>query len=241
MRRPVLLLLFVSAYCLLPTAYCLEPAADPALAAVRIKSHGASATVIASGEGKSWLLGCAHMLTDVHGQPSEAARRKPLRLDGPVQPYAPNQRSPARLLAWDYDLDLSLIEIDNGPFHFVPVARPGHKPGLDLWSVGYDEMRWPVTRQRATLLFSRGQTTFTVEKPWHGRSGGGLIDASGRCLIGVVQGYEIGGHERGLYISHAAILQFLQRHGSGAPTAPLDSPLPVPRQRLLQPFCLPGL
>src|SRR5439155_13196758 len=38
-------------------ALALDPAADPALATVRIKSHGASATIIASTEGRSWLLG----------------------------------------------------------------------------------------------------------------------------------------------------------------------------------------
>lgn len=239
MRRPILLLL-AAAYCFLPTAYGLEPAADPALAVVRIKSHGASATVIATAPGRSWLLGCAHMLADARGNPSEAARRKPFRIDGPAQPYAPAGKSAARLLAWDYDLDLSLLEIANGPFHFVPVAKPGHRSGPDLWSVGYDEMRWPVTRRRATLLFALGDTTFTAEKPWHGRSGGGLIDAGGRCLVGVVQGYEVGGPGRGLYVSHAAVLRFLARHGQGAPAAPQAPPLPVPHRPLQQPFCPPG-
>ena len=42
---------------------------DPTLAAVRIKSHGASATIIATTEGRSWILGCAHMLTDGNGNP----------------------------------------------------------------------------------------------------------------------------------------------------------------------------
>src|SRR5207237_3382704 len=37
------------------------PASDPALAVVRIKSHGASGTVIATAPGKSWILSCCHM------------------------------------------------------------------------------------------------------------------------------------------------------------------------------------
>src|SRR5688572_21507561 len=96
-----------------------EPAADPALATVRIKSHGASGTIIATTPGKSWILGCAHMFLDEHGRPSEAERQRALRLDGPAQPYAAKQRAAARLIAFDHDLDLSLIELDNGPFFYV--------------------------------------------------------------------------------------------------------------------------
>ncbi len=48
MRHLFLFLLIV------PPASAFEPAADPALAAVRIKSHGASGTVIATTPGKSW-------------------------------------------------------------------------------------------------------------------------------------------------------------------------------------------
>src|SRR6516225_9016599 len=91
-----------------PFALALDPAADPALATVRIKSHGASGTIIATTEGRSWLLGCAHMFTDAIGNPSETARRKKLVIDGPAQPYATKKLAEVKLLAWDYDLDLSL-------------------------------------------------------------------------------------------------------------------------------------
>lgn len=207
-----------------PCALSLEPAHDPALATVRIRSHGASGTIIATTEGRSWILSCAHMLADEHGRPSDSVRRKPLQIDGPVQPYAPQQRSSARLLAWDYDLDLSLIEIGNGPFHYVPVAPPGHRPAGVLLSVGYDSMAWPVTKQTVTILGIDGNTIFTREKPWHGRSGGGLIDLHGRCLIGVVQGYEVSPRARGLYVSHAAVLRFMQTHLKAVPT-PRPPPL----------------
>lgn len=216
--------------------------ADPAQAAVRIKSHGASATVIATTRDKSWLLGCAHMFLDEQGRPSATLRAKKLVLDGPAQPQAvhPGTR-PARLLAWDHDLDLSLMELDNGPFAFVPVAPRGHRPGPRLRSVGYDEMRWPVTSRPATLLGSQGNTTYTAERPWHGRSGGGLIDLGGPgrdcVLIGVVQGYELGGPRRGLYVRHEAILTFLGRH-----LRPTEPARPQPSVEFYQPPgpCLPG-
>jgi hypothetical protein len=199
------------------------PAADPAQAMVRIKSHGASATVITTTHGKSWLLGCAHMFLDNQDRPSPALRAKRLALDGPPQPQAVfSGTRPARLLAYDHELDLSLIELDNGPFAFVPVAPRGHRPSKHLLSLGYDEMRWPVTHKAATLLGSKGNTTYTQERPWHGRSGGGLIDfgepgvsAPGVYLIGVVQGYELTGSRRGLYVSHEAILRFLAKHLPG--------------------------
>jgi hypothetical protein len=203
--------------------WALEPTADPALATVRIKSHGASATVIATGEGRSWILGCAHMLTDSNGKPSAEARAKKLIIDGPVQPHAVRHAAsaPARLVAWDYGLDLSLLVIDNGPFNFIPVAGEGFRPGKNLRSAGYDGMSWPVTVKPATILASDGNTTFTRERPWHGRSGGGLSDLDARVLIGVVQGYEVPPWgKRGVYVSHQAILRFLKT----VPNLPLDRP-----------------
>lgn len=209
-------------------AWTCSALADPTLASVRIKSHGGSGTIIATMEGRSWILSCAHLFTDQQGRPSEAERAKPLRIDGPLQPFAIKKRAEARLLACDYELDLSLIEIENGPFFQVPVARRGHVPSKNLVSLGYDNMAWPITRQGVTLLGSRGITTFTVEKPWHGRSGGGLIDLDNHCLIGVVQGFEINHAERGLYVSHAALLRFLETNWNKAPRPP---PVPEPQRR----------
>jgi len=229
MSTPFFRNLFLVFFWVLSTGYSalsFPPAADPALATLRIPSHGGSGTVIATSEGRSWLISCAHLFTDSRGQPSDEARKKPLRLDGPAQAYAPDRRAAARLVAWDYHLDLALIEIDHGPFHYVPVAKPGHAPSQHLLSLGYDDLRWPVTKKRVTLLASKGNLTFTVEKPWHGRSGGGLIDRDGPCLIGVVHGYELDPTGRGLYVSHAAVLRFLQSHEKAAPRPPPD-PLPL--------------
>ena len=226
---------------LLALAACRAPASEPpryhpSLAVVRVRSHGASGTVIATASGKSWILSCAHMFA------SSADYQKPLRLDGPRQPYAEAKRAACRLLAVDVHADLSLLEHDKGPFYCCPVAPAGYQPGQNLLSAGYDEMRWPVTQRRATLLDSPGRTTFTREKPWHGRSGGGLIDVDNNVLIGVVQGYEIGGRSRGVYVSHQTVLTFVAKH---LPAAERERLRGQPRTRPQHysaplPLCLPG-
>lgn len=224
-------------FVLLPSALFaqppLPPAVDPASACVRIQSHGASGTIIATRPGKSYILGCAHMFEDRNGNPSADLRSRKLILDGPVQPHAPKKLAAVRLLAWDHRLDLSLMEIDNGPFHHLPVAPPGHVPSRKVRSLGYDEMKWPVMNRPATILSTGPATTFTREKPWHGRSGGGLVDVEHRYLIGVVRGYEIGPAGRGIYVSHEAVLTFLRRHcpelipiaGAGPSVAPCPGKL----------------
>jgi hypothetical protein len=137
-----------------------------------------------------------------------------------VQAGAPRQAA-IRLLDVDYQADLSLILLEDGPLtHVAPVAPPGHVPGRNILSIGYDEMRWPATIIPTTILGSSAGTTCTRERPGHGRSGGALLDADAGLLIGVVQGYEVSGGRRGLYVSHAAILRFLQRQRGQPPPPP---------------------
>src|SRR3954467_6056230 len=108
MRRTLLTLLLVVLAA--PRAPASAPASyHPALAVVRIRSHGASGTVIATAPGKSWILSCAHMFA------TPADSRKPLRLDAPPQPHATAKRAACRVLAVDAAADLSLLEHDNGP------------------------------------------------------------------------------------------------------------------------------
>lgn len=205
---------------------------DPTCAMVRIQSHGASATAIATTANKTWILGCAHMLMDKSGNLDRDLYNKVLKMDGPPQPNAVNQgKANARIVAYDLKLDLTLIELDNGPFHCIPVAKKGFKPSKNIRSLGYDSMAWPVAHKAVTILLSEGDTTYTREKPWHGRSGGALVDADAGVLIGVVQGYELWPNERGLYVSHDAILRFLEKHflPDKQDPAPLRIKLPLPR------------
>lgn len=210
------------ALCLLK-GWCAEPWS----AVVRVPSHGASATVIHTEEGRSLLLGCAHAY---EGQ-------------GRYQRHVVNAPAPAagrrdtggriRLVRLDPRLDLSLLEIAAGPLPYVcPVAPAGHRPGR-LVTAGYDEMRVlagsrPTVRP-ATLLRDAGNETWTRERPWHGRSGGALIDLDAGRLVGVVSAYtgprdrrEVSPGGWGVHVSHRAILRFL---GSGSG----DSPAPGPR------------
>jgi hypothetical protein len=189
----------------------LEPACDPALAVVRIKSHGASGSIIATTEGRSWILSCCHMFFGSADRVDQALLSKRLVIDGPDQPYAPPKRSTARVIAVDPVADLSLIEIDNGPFNYIPVAAAGFSPGRNLSSAGYDLMKWPITTRRATIVAQSNNWTFTQERPVQGRSGGGLFDLDARALIGVVNGYEVNGQQRGIYVAHAAIVKFLNK------------------------------
>lgn len=224
-------------------AAAIEPAANPAHAIVRIRSHGASATVIATRAGKSWMLGCCHMFLGKGDAIDHALLKRTLKMDGPPQPHAPNQTAHARVLAYDPRVDLSLIELDNGPFNFVPVAPPGHRPSRNVQSLGYDSMKWPMTVRAASVLSMNGTLTFTREKPWHGRSGGALVDVDNRVLIGVVQGYEVTGSQRGMYASHAAIVGFLKRNWPDYPypNHVAQAPSPQPQFRPIAPkgFGLP--
>lgn len=199
--------------------------ADPADAVVRLTSHGASATIIETASGRTLLLGCAHAFEGA------AARRK-IILDVPSpRPATTAKSNPVRLIALDAESDLSLLLLDDGPLSYVcPVASPRHAPTPTLLSVGYDGMRWPAVQALATLLGSAGGTTYTRERPGHGRSGGALIDPGAGVLVGVVQGYEVDGRRRGMYVSHTAILQFLSRTRPGSPAVREEREFILPRR-----------
>jgi hypothetical protein len=203
-----------------------SPSLSAASAVVRLPSHGASATVIHTEKGRTLLLGCGHAFLGPD-------RNKPIHMDGPNAPQGLPQ-----IIACDHQLDLSLIEVKAGPVrHVAAVAGPGYRPGTRLVSVGYDEMKTPATQRPATLVGSDERLTFTRERPWHGRSGGALLDLDTGLLIGVVQGYEASPPWHGLYASHAAVLHFLRRNGWTVGEGTRQDPVP---DRLLTPF-LPRL
>ncbi len=195
---------FLTLYLLLLLPSIATAQEHPAFAVLRFTSHGGSGTVVKTMEGKTWILSCAHMF-------EKGADKKPIYTDGYRQDKAKAGPSAHRLLGLDFNMDLSLVEVDNGPMYCIPIAPEGFTPGSHIGSYGYDEMKWPITAKRATIINTTGQVTWTREKPWHGRSGGGLIDLESKVLVGVVQGYEVGGAGRGMYISHATILKFMAR------------------------------
>ncbi|HEV3443742.1 MAG TPA: trypsin-like peptidase domain-containing protein, partial [Gemmataceae bacterium] len=126
------------------------------------------------------------------------------------------------VIAVDARRDLSLLRYNDGPFPFVsPVAAAGFHAGPCL-SVGYDELKIPAQCRPATILESQGTVTFTRERPWHGRSGGGLIDRKTGSLVGVVSAYtgpsnhrELCPGEKGVYVRHESVLAFLAEIGRG--------------------------
>jgi hypothetical protein len=194
--------------------------ANVAQAVVRIPSHGASATVIETRQGHTLLLGCAHAFEG-------SDRQRPIHLDIPATNAGKPRQAAIRLLDIDYQADLSLMLLSDGPLEYVATVAPaGHVPGKSILSVGYDEMRWPAQAMAATILGTSATITFTRERPGHGRSGGALLDADRGWLIGVVQGYEVTGQRRGLYVSHGAILRFLARQ---RPKETPSTPQLVPR------------
>jgi hypothetical protein len=186
--------------------------ADPQRAVVRLPSHGGSGTVIATTQHHTFILSCAHAF-----QAGDAL--KPIHIDGEQIPAgAP------RLVAVDYEHDLSLIEIPagNAP-HVAPVAGPGHKPSAHLLSVGYDEMRLPATERPAHIVKTDGDITWTREPPWHGRSGGALLDLDQGVLIGVVSGYVNYPEGPGLYVSHRDIGLFLEQQHWSSPAGSMNT------------------
>lgn len=219
------LIALLLAYCILVAT---QARADYKAAVVRLPSHGCSGTVIATSAGQSLILSCAHAF-----QGSD--RNKPLAVDAPCPAPGAAQKVGVQLLAVDHQADLSLIRLNAGPLPYVaPVAPSGARPAV-CWSVGYDEMKLPPTMRVVRIKGYEGSRTLTYERPWHGRSGGGLFAQQSGYLVGVVSGYtgpptrhEVFPGSVGIYASHSAILRFLNRHAPGQGVALGEQGLPSP-------------
>ncbi len=183
-----------------------------------------SGTVIETGPGRTLILSAAHLWCRParFGQVrDERLLRQTIHLWCPTP--TPQQGRPGagvRVIALDPPNDLALLELNDGPLPYVcPVAPAGWRPGGKwLLSVGYDEGRKPAQQRWAHVVADDGARFFTAEKPWHGRSGGALVDTQGGYLVGVVSGYEDpyeSPRTRGIYVSLAAVQRFLGRRGAG--------------------------
>jgi hypothetical protein len=191
-----------------PTAHAQQQAGTVTSAVVRIPSHGCSGTVIYTETGRTYILSCGH-----GWQIEDGSRYKPIKLNLPAAIVGEPKKVGVTLVDTNYADDLSLLVLASGPVDFVcPVAPHHHRPGPHLLSVGYDEMRMPPVQLPAHIVMQTTDITFTAEAPWHGRSGGALIDLDRGSLIGVVSGYETNGRRRGMYVSHDTICQFLEAY-----------------------------
>lgn len=194
-----------------------DPGSELACAVVMIPSHGTSGVIISSAPGKTLVL------TVAHGGDFDRRPRVVIPQAAPAGPPIPAN---ARWVAWDKRADVALIQLDVGPFAGVaPVARAGSDLPRVAISCGYDEMRVPAHLDPAHVVEVDRDGIWTAEKPWHGRSGGPLIDPRTGQVVGLVQGYT-GGHSpnppgRGVYIPLPVLNAFLARAGTSAGTPPL--------------------
>jgi hypothetical protein len=142
----------------------------------------------------------------------------------------------------------------------APVAPEGFKASGQAWSCGYDApIRYdaenkPGQKVLTRIAWSNGDQFYTEEKPWHGRSGGGLIDIPSGKLIGVCEAYTGRGassresvmndpNRKGVYHSAARIRGYLRSkgmawvfgEGTEPPSAPQKQGIPH-----VVPQCLPG-
>jgi hypothetical protein len=205
--------------------------AGPEDATVRLSSHGGSGVCIQTGPNYSYILSCAHCFTgyeqhcvgmDRFGQPvmvedkSKPMRAKPIVVEVRSPDLGPTRRVGVKLVQIDETADLALLLVNVQLPYVCPVPPAGFSPTV-CSTAGYDEMKGLVVR-KATILRNGPNWTITKEPPWHGRSGGGLIDARG-YVVGVVHAYDHQGNQPphsaeevkgvGIHVSHASIVRFL--------------------------------
>jgi hypothetical protein len=212
--------------------------AAPPDAVVQLPSHGGSGTIVWTAQGQSYVLTAGHMFDG-------GKRNARIQVTAPDPRPGAARPGGARLVGTDPSADLALVELHAGPLPYVcPIAPAGHTPGR-LLSVGYDEMHWPAQKRsahviagsftrtctlatagpgRQILLEDPGNFLTTQELPWHGRSGGGLIDIDNGYLIGVVSGYrgtdprhwqEVKPGASGVYVAPGAIRRFVTQYAPG--------------------------
>ncbi len=233
-------------------------AATPLDGVVKLTSHGGSGTVIWKGQQGAYILSAHHMFSGKdqnrpvvieapHPQPStqQKVSARCVGVDAGadlalvlvqggtfpyVTPVAPRGHRPGNLISCGYD---RLQWHAQGPVRAT--ARPAHLLAGSPYGgnrVGYTHAITEFTIDRYTET-AADRMAYTRELPWHGRSGGGLIDVDNGVLIGVVSGYsgaspktwaEVKPGAHGIYASHEAILDFLTRTAPQALQPPAATP-----------------
>jgi Trypsin-like peptidase domain len=208
--------------------------AGPADAVVRLPSHGGSGTVIATGDGWTLILSCSHCFAGKD-------RDRPIEIDMPHHAPGPPRKVGVQLLKAGYwkSVDLSLIKLNAGPVPYVTPIGPVSLQARDCWSVGFDELKMPAVCRPATIVDVRGGDVLTDARPWHGRSGGALIDKRTGYLVGVCSSYsgprdhaEYRPGCHGVYVSLPTIRTFLSQAGvlKDEPR-PIEDPFAAPFRR----------
>lgn len=214
--------------------------AGPEDAVVCIPSHGGSGTIIGTGEGWTYVLTCWHCFPDA------ASQRKPITIDVP-KAWAHRQAGHGvgiKIIALgNKDVDVALLRINYGPVpNVVPIAPRNHKITAECISIGFDSMRYPAQVRPARIVKADSLIFWTDARPWHGRSGGALIEKSTGYLVGVTHAYsgprnhvEYYPGANGLYINHTQVFNFLVKAG-----AIQESPIQTQPQPQWQPYPGPG-
>ena len=208
---------------------------------------------MATGEGCPLILPCS---PSFEGN----SRTKPIAIDMPhPAPGAPRQVGVKLIALGSMDADLALIRMNVGPVPYVSPVAPLSQQLSDCWSIGFDEMKTPAKQKGAKIVGTETNRFLTDARPFHGRSGGGLIDKKTGYLVGVCSAYT-GPHRRqnnpaedymrghnGVYASLPAIHRFLAKAGvmeCQLPDIGSPSPFVQPRQPQQQfrpqPFAAPG-
>jgi hypothetical protein len=136
--------------------------------------------------------------------------------------------SHCRVVAWDTDLDLCIVEADDDMPALLRLADSDVPIGGRLILAG-SPRGVPVELFAGTLeqKFERGMVCSRARVPFdHGDSGGPMIDATNGRVVGVaVAGIPKGGdlaHDIGLFVPTVGIETFLDAHRRGRP---VPSPL----------------
>lgn len=228
--RALLVLLTLAAG---PVHLCLADRQSAVFAVVQIPSHGGSGVIVWTVQGRSYVVTSAHMFPG--GSPGKA--RVVVLAPSPGVRWERRPASP-RVIAYSARDDLVVLRLDVGPLPYVaPLPPADWQPSGRCLSVGYDEGRRPPQVREARIARDEGARILTNARPWHGRSGGALLDADTGYLVGICSGYEggrgprgprgprgsdplfdsweVNGRDRGIYPSWRAVARLLAPHLGG--------------------------
>ncbi|MCW8132019.1 MAG: LysM peptidoglycan-binding domain-containing protein [Planctomycetota bacterium] len=164
--------------------------------------------------GRRYLLSAAHNVLDDNGEPFSTVK---IELDGEARTVW----SRCRVLAFDKDLDLCLLEANDDLPALAELADFEAEAGADLVLVG-SPRGIPIKVFEGTLTrrFESGTIRSAARVPFdHGDSGGPFFCSRTGKVVGVaVAGVPKDGdldHTIGLFVPVSGVLSFMERHRAG--------------------------